>query len=281
MASDLHCHTKLSDGSLGIEELIAVAKRRGLSAISVTDHDTTAAATRAVIIGKRQDLTVIHGVELSTMDTQRGKKAHILCYLCDVPDRLEGLCRRTSESRKKAALAMVRKVMRYYPITPDLIVRCATGSTNIYKQHIMHALMDAGYADSIYGELYDKLFAPGQGAALVEAEYPDTREVLELIHSAGGVAVLAHPMVYDSLALMEELAEQGLDGVEVWHPNHSELESAQLLEFARQHGLLATGGSDFHGMYTRSARPLGSTSIGDEYVQALLGYKDKRRRRNA
>ena len=176
---------------MGIEELIAVAKRRGLSAISVTDHDTTAAATRAVVIGRRQELTVIHGVEFSTFDTQRGRKAHILCYLCDTPDRLEGMCRRTNDSRKKAAMAMVRKVMRYYPITPDLIVKCATGSTNIYKQHIMHALMDAGYADSIYGELYDKLFAPGQGSALVEAEYPDTRDIMDLIHSAGGIAVLA------------------------------------------------------------------------------------------
>lgn len=281
MASDLHCHTKISDGSMGIEELVAIAKRRGLTAISITDHDTTAAATRAVIIGKRQELTVLHGVELSTMDTQRGKKAHILCYLCDFPDRLEGLCRRTGESRKKASMAMVRKVMRYYPITPDLIVRCATGSTNIYKQHIMHALMDAGYTDAIYGDLYDKLFAPGQGSALVEPEYPDTREVLELIHSAGGLAVLAHPMQYDSLPLLEELTQDGLDGVEVWHPAHSETETAQLLDYAKQHGLLVTGGSDFHGMYTRTARPIGSTSVADDQVQALLSYKDKRRRRNA
>ena len=178
---------------MGIEELIAVAKRRGLSAISVTDHDTTAAATRAVVIGRRQELTVIHGVEFSTFDTQRGRKAHILCYLCDTPDRLEGMCRRTNDSRKKAAMAMVRKVMRYYPITPDLIVKCATGSTNIYKQHIMHALMDAGYAEAIYGELYDKLFAPGTGAALIEAEYPDTREVLELIHSGAPNIVCTQP----------------------------------------------------------------------------------------
>ena len=178
-------------------------------------------------------------------------------------------------------MAMVRKVMRYYPITPDLIVRCATGSTNIYKQHIMHALMDAGYTDSIYGELYDKLFSPEQGSALVEAEYPDTREVVELIHSAGGIAVLAHPAVYDSFDLMQELAESGLDGVEVWHPDHSEEQVASLLDFTRQHGLLATGGSDFHGMYARRARPLGSTSMPDEYVQALLAFKDKKRRRNA
>jgi predicted metal-dependent phosphoesterase TrpH len=281
VASDLHCHTKISDGSMGIEELIAVAKRRGLTAISVTDHDTTAAATRAVIIGRRQELQVIHGVEFSTMDTQRGGKAHLLCYLCDTPDRLEGVCRRTNESRRKAAMAMIRKVMRYYPITPDLIVKCATGSTNIYKQHIMHALMDAGYADSIYGELYDKLFSPESGSALVPVEYPDTREVLELIHSAGGIAVLAHPVPYHNEALLEELTALGLDGVEVWHPDHNETDVVRLQAYARDHGLLTTGGSDFHGMYTATARPLGSTACPDECMAALLSYKDKKKRKNA
>lgn len=281
VASDLHCHTKISDGSMGIEELIAIAKRRGLSAISVTDHDTTAAATRAVIIGRRQEVRVIHGVEFSTIDKARGNVAHLLCYLCDTPDRLEGLCRRTGESRRQAAMAMVRKVMRYYPITPELIVKCATGSTNIYKQHIMHALMDAGYADSIYGELYQKLFSPETGSALVEPEYPDVKEVLELIHSAGGIAVLAHPVPYRNEELLEELTGLGLDGVEVWHPDQSETDSARLAAFAAEHGLLTTGGSDFHGMYTPAARPLGSTAAPDECVEALLAFKDKKKRKNA
>ena len=281
MASDLHCHTKISDGSMGLEELLSIAKRRGLSAISVTDHDTTAAATRAVVIGRRQGLQVIHGVELSTRDQQRGNKAHLLCYLCDIPDRLEGMCRRVGESRRKAAMEMVRKVMRYYPITPELIVKCATGSTNIYKQHIMHALMDAGYAGSIYGELYDKLFDAEQGVALVEPDYPDTREVLELIHSAGGIAVLAHPAAYHNEALLEELAGCGLDGVEVWHPAHDEKDIAALSEFARIKGLLMTGGSDFHGMYAAKARPLGSMPFPDDVVQALLSAKEKMKKKNA
>ena len=94
MAADLHCHTKISDGSVGIEEIIVMAKRKGLSAISITDHDSTAGATRAVIIGKRQQVKVIHGVEFSAYDKQRGKKMHLLCYDCETPDRLEGLCRR-------------------------------------------------------------------------------------------------------------------------------------------------------------------------------------------
>lgn len=266
---------------MGIEELVAVAKRRGLSAISVTDHDTAAGSTRAVIIGRRLQVRVIHGVEFSAIDSKRGRKAHLLCYLCDTPDRLEGLCRRTNESRKKAAMEMVRKVMRYYPITAELIVKCATGSTNIYKQHIMHALMDAGYADAIFGELYQKLFAPEHGLALVEPEFPDVREVLPLIHSAGGVAVLAHPARYQSDELLEELTGLGLDGVEVWCPSHDEADVEKYAAFAREHGLLATGGSNFHGMYAAAARPLGSVSAPDDAVDVLLSYKSRLRRQNA
>ncbi len=275
LASDLHCHTKISDGSLGIEDLIAMAKRRGITTLSVTDHDTTAGATRAVIIGKRQGLNVIHGVEFSTADPARDGKAHLLCYMCDTPDRLEGLCRQIGERRKKAANDMVRRVMRYYPITPEMVVRCAQGSTNFYKQHIMHALMDAGYADSIFGDVFSKLFGKN-GTARVEIEYPDVRDVVELIHSAGGIAVLAHPYLYKNEALLEELAANGLDGVEVWHPSHSEEQVEALKDFATQHNLLMTGGSDFHGMYSRTQRTLCSTSCPDEHVQALFAYKERR-----
>jgi len=279
MACDLHCHTKISDGSMGIEDLVAMAKRRGITTLSVTDHDTTAGATRAMIIGKRQGLHIIHGVEFSTADPARDGKAHLLCYMCETPDRLEGLCRVIGDRRKKAATDMVRRVMRYYPITPEMVVRCATGSTNFYKQHIMHALMDAGYADSIFGDVYKKLFGKN-GNARVEIEYPDVREVVELIHSAGGIAVLAHPYLYENEALLEELTAAGLDGVEVWHPTHSEEQVAALKDFAEQHHLLMTGGSDFHGMYTRKPRSLGSTTCPDECVQALIQYKDARKKRS-
>lgn len=277
MAIDLHCHTKISDGSLGIEELLSIAKRRGLAALAVTDHDSTAGATRAVILGKRMGMRVIHGVEFSTMDEQRGQRAHLLCYQCDHPDRLEGLCRRIGENRRAAAMESIRKVMRYYPITPDLVVRCATGSTNIYKQHIMHALMDAGYADGLYGELYEKLFGEN-GCAKVERTYPDVREVLTAIHEAGGLAVLAHPHIYHSEALLEELIELGLDGVEVWHHTNSPEQTEQLLALTKEHRLVATGGSDFHGMYAPTARPLGSIPVPDEQASALITYKEKKAR---
>ncbi len=275
MASDLHCHTKISDGSLGIEDVLGIAKRRGLSALAITDHDNAAGATRAVMLGRRMGVRVIHGIEFSTRDNERGNKAHLLCYRCEYPDRLEGICRRTSESRRAAGLEMIRKVMRYYPITSDLVAKCAAGSTSIYRQHIMHALVDAGYADSIYGDLYEKLFGEN-GSVRSTVEYPDVRDVLTAIHEAGGIAVLAHPHSYHNEALLEELTALGLDGVEAWHHTHTAEQTEQLLAFADSHGLLATGGSDFHGMYARTVRPLGSVSVPDERVNALLAYKLKR-----
>ena len=280
MACDLHCHSKISDGSIGIEEIIAIARRRGLTALSITDHDAVAGATRAVVIGKRLGIEIIHGVELSAVDSSRGRKVHILGYMCDAPDRLEGMCRQINNSRRTAATDMVRKVLRYYPIVPEAITRCASGSTTVYKQHIMHALMDAGYADGFYGEIYNKLFNPESGCAYVPCEYPDVREIVDLIHSAGGLAVLAHPHTYDSIDLMQELTESNLlDGIEVWHPRCNDTQQGELIDFATQHNLLMTGGSDFHGMYTAAPRPLGCCSAPDNTVQRMKEYKQKANRK--
>ncbi len=279
MAADLHCHTKISDGAVSIEELVMLAKGRGVTTLAVTDHDTLAGATRAKILGERQGVEVIVGIELSAMDDARGRKVHVLGYLPDSPDRLEILCRRTAEQRKRAALIMMQKVMRRYPITLDMVMRRAQGSTNIYKQHIMHALMDGGYADSFYGDVYEELFAYQKGIAYVEIAYPEVRECINLIRSAGGIAVLAHPAVYDSYELMEELVhEKMLDGVEVWHPRNNDNDAVVLTAFAQKNGLLCTGGTDFHGSYGPKAMPLGSITTPDEYVKEFRQFKERRRR---
>ncbi len=279
MSIDLHCHTKISDGSIGVEELLAIAKRRGLSAVAITDHDAVTGATRATMIGKRLGIDVIHGVEFSTYDKARGNAAHILCYLCDSPDRLEGTCRKMAIARRTAATEMLRKVMRYYPIVPDSVTRCAAGCATIYKQHIMHALVDAGYADSFYGETYQKLFDRDNGIARVNVEYPDVYEIVELIHSAGGLAVLAHPCSYRNEELMQELTQKNLlDGIEVWHPDHTADDKTRLLAFAQNNNLLTTGGTDFHGMYAHTPRPLGNSEVPDDIPQRMRTYKARKSR---
>ena len=106
LKADLHCHTKLSDGTMGIDDLIVLAKNSGISTLAVTDHDCQAGTVRAEIIGRRYGITVIPAVEFSATDSKRGSKAHILCYLPDRPERLEGLCKSNSLLRKRAGQLM-------------------------------------------------------------------------------------------------------------------------------------------------------------------------------
>ncbi|MEG1178976.1 MAG: PHP domain-containing protein, partial [Oscillospiraceae bacterium] len=241
MPADLHCHTRLSDGSLGIEDLIILANKMGVDTIAITDHDCLAATVRGKIIGERHGVTVVPGVELSAFDTKRERKVHILCYLSDNPDRLEGLCRRNSLARRKAGQLMVLKTAQKYPITPEFVLKCAAGSTNIYKQHILHALMESGFTTEIFGNMYDELFSSKNPDNIsVLPKFPDVFEVMDAIHESGGIAVLAHPGFYDSFELLDELIKAGLDGVEVWHPENTPEESQRLIEIAKKNGLLMT-----------------------------------------
>lgn len=279
MRGDLHCHTKLSDGSLGIEDLITLAKKRGIEAIAITDHDCLAGTVRGKIIGDRFGVQVIPGVELSATDTKTGKKVHLLCYLSDAPDRLEGLCHRNSLTRKKAAHYMMLQVAKRYPVAAELIVKCATGSTNIYKQHIMQALMECGFSRDIYGEMYHKLFdKDSPDNVLVSPKYPDIEEVLTAIHDAGGIAVLAHPYFFDNLDSLPRLMENGLDGIEVWHPCATEEQQAELKKIATKNKLLMTGGTDFHGLYNLDPVSIGDVLTPDDAMAKLLGYKAKQKR---
>ena len=158
MSGDLHCHTRLSDGTLGIEDIITFAKKKGLETIAITDHDCLAGTVRSKIIGARQGIQVIPGVELSATDEKNDRNVHILCYLPDAPDMLEGLCKRNSLARKKAGHFMMLQTAKRFPVSTEFIIKCATGSTNLYKKHIMQALIECGYTNSFNGELYKKLF---------------------------------------------------------------------------------------------------------------------------
>lgn len=282
MHGDLHCHTKLSDGSLGIEDIILQAKRTGVDFISITDHDTLSSVSRASVLGERYGVQVVPGVELSAWDKVRKQKVHILCYAPQKPDRLEGLCIKSCEIRKACAQEMMEKVMKLYPITPDSVLKYATGSKSIFKQHIIHALMDYGYTTHFYGQMNTRLFNPKSGSCLVEREYPDVHFVLDLIHSARGVAVMAHPYEYDNLQLLEELAaEKRLDGVEVYHYSASEVQRQALLKTAEKYNLIVTGGSDFHGMYNRCPTFIGSDTTDKENLDRIFKLSRAKRQKSS
>lgn len=282
MVGDLHCHTKLSDSSMGIDDIIALAQKRGLETIAIVDKDCQAGTVRAKITGERKGINVIPGVELSCYDSKRDAYAEIICYLADSPDRLEGLCHRNITIRKRASQMMTIKVARKYPISPELVTKCATGSTAVFEQHIMHALAECGLTDKIYGDLYYELFSPESPEnVLVTAKYPEPSEIIQAIHEAGGIAVLSHPGVRNSFELLEELIPLGLDGVEVWHPGNTEEQQEQLLKIAKEHGLLTTGGTEFRGLYTQPSLCVGDIGTPEASVKALLGYKTKMKKKKA
>lgn len=282
MIGDLHCHTKLSDSSMGIDDLIVLAQKRGVDTIAITDRDCQAGTVRGKIIGERKGVTVIPGVEISAYDSKRQRYAEILCYLAESPDRLEGLCHRNIALRKRAAQMMTLKVARKYPITPELVTKCATGATAIFEQHIMHALCECGLTDKIYSDLYYELFSKdSEENVLVTANYPEPAEIIEAIHEAGGIAVLAHPGSRDSFELLEELIPLGLDGVEVWHSDNTEEQQKELLKIAKANDILATGGTEFRGMYSEKALCVGDISVPEANIKALLGYKTKQKKKKA
>lgn len=271
MTGDLHCHTKLSDGSLGIEDIIIQAKRTGIEIISITDHDTMASFSRVAILGDRYGIRTLPGVELSAWDKQRGRKVHILCYAPQKPDRLEGLCLKACEIRKACAKEMVENVMKLYPITVESVTKYATGSKSIFKQHIMHALIDYGYTTHFYGKLNDELFNLEHGSCIVEREYPDVNFVLDLIHSARGIAVMAHPCYYNSLDLLEELAKNNkIDGVEAYHYTADDENRNKILDIAKKYDLTVTGGSDFHGLYNAKPTHIGSNTTDKENLDRIF-----------
>lgn len=279
MKADLHCHTTLSDGSLGIEEVIAQAKRNGIDYLAITDHDCISSVSRATVLGQRYGIEIVPAVEFSAFDGKRGNKAHILCYMPQKPDRLEGLCMRNSEMRRQRGKKMAIKVLERYPITLENIAKYSTGSKAIYKGHIMHALMDYGYTTELYGDVYNELFDSKAGLCAEEVSNetmsnPEVHFVLELIHSAGGLAVMAHPRVFDNFELIEELAKEGkLDGVEVWHQSLKKDDEKTLLSLCDKYGLLATGGSDFHGFYNHYPISIGYNLTPKQTLEKILLHK--------
>ena len=271
MTGDLHCHTTLSDGSLGIEETIVQAKRMGLDFLAITDHDTLSSSSRAKILGERYGVQVIPAVELSAWDKKRNSKVHILCYAPQKPDRLEGLCMKSCQIRTECAKDMIKKVLDRYPIPSDAVQKYTKGSKSIYKSHIMRALVNYGYATELYGSVNDKLFAAPYGECLVTREYPDVNFVLDLIHSSKGIAVMAHPVMFNNVELLKELIEAGkIDGIEAYHFSATVQKQKELAELAEKHDLIVTGGSDFHGLYNSTMTHIGKYVTDQENLDKIF-----------
>lgn len=265
---------------MGIDDLIMLAKKRGVDTISITDHDCQAGSVRGRIIAARRGVTVVPGVELSASDAETGRQVHILGYSCDSPDRLEELCHKNSAARKKAGQYMILKTAQRYPISAELVMKCAAGSTGIFEEHIMHALIECGLTQDFHGDIYNELFNPeSPNNVLIEPKFASVKEVIDAIHGAGGIAVLAHPYKYNSVPALDRYVSYGLDGIEVWCPSSSEEQQEEMLDYAKAHKLLTVGGSDFCGMYNKGSVCVGDYSTPAAAFKALNDYKTDLKKR--
>lgn len=284
MKADLHCHSRVSDGSLEIRELVSLAKKSGIMTLSIVDHDTVDGLAEAEKTSKEYGVIMLSGIEISAYDYQRERKAHVLGFLMDEPQEVGEACRHMLIQRQKTSEWIVEKLSQAgYLITWDFVKKISNGSTNVYKQHIMHALMELGYTSALKADLYKKLFAKStegnpRGIAYREIEYMDVFEAVRVIKQAGGVAVLAHPIGYKNMELIPELIDSGLDGLEAWHPSHDDRAVKQIMSEAEKYGLILTGGSDFHGMYEGKPNLLGSCYTSDEWIQRLYERKASQKR---
>lgn len=267
---DLHCHSRYSDGSATIPQIVDFAERAGLTHLALTDHDTMAGVRELMALTKKRGLTVLPGVECSCIDTARNRPVHLLCYRPAHPEKLDSFLSHTLENRRQAKLAMLEKLRHLYPIQEADVLRCAEGCPSIYEVHLIQPLADMGYTQTVSGSFMDALIGK-RGSCYVPVQYATVQETLQVMREAGGLPVLAHPGQFDSLSLTEELCAQGLlAGIECHHPRNSPEVTQACLQLAAQYHLIVTGGSDFHGYYTKTPHSLGSYTTDEENLRRLL-----------
>ena len=139
--------------------------------------------------------------------------------------------------------------------------------------------MECGITTEVYGDIYHELFSPeSSDNIIVQPDFPDPREVVKQVKAAGGIAVLSHPAHTGCTDIIDDLVKAGLDGIEVWHPCHSESDVEELSKIAKKNSLIMTGGSDFHGMYSPTAVGLAGIEIPQQHLNTFLSYKAKQKR---
>jgi 3',5'-nucleoside bisphosphate phosphatase len=246
-----------------------------MAALALTDHDDVRGYAEMAESGAEQGVDVISGVEISSW--RHGVDIHILAYGFDPLD--SGLTRMLESSRatrKDRAVRMVRKLAELgAPIEMEAVLSIA-GDASIGRPHVARALVDAGHVGTIR-EAFDRWLGDGKPAC-VEKLRVSPAEAIALIHAAGGVAVCAHPATVGGPGSRELdlLVDEGIDGVEVRHSVHGVAVEAQLERFARERGLLRSGGTDYHGPRL-SSNEIGSVAIPREWWDAVVERVNQRR----
>lgn len=273
---DLHVHSTFSDGTCTPEELVELGASAGLSAMALTDHDTTEGVPRFLAAAQARGMRAVSGVELS-VDVP-GVIVHVLAYGCD-PDNAP-LCAalaRIRESRHRRNVEIIAKLVRLgCCITWKDVMDFAGDEGVVARPHFAQALVKRGYARGKQ-DAFRRYLAKG-APAYADRFRLAPEDALLLVADAGGVSALAHPALCnlapaDLRALVARLAACGLGGLEVYYTGHRQEQVNALLQLADGYGLIPTGGSDFHGAIAPDVKlgtAYGSLKVPDESFDRLL-----------
>jgi predicted metal-dependent phosphoesterase TrpH len=267
---DLHAHSNRSDGTFTPAELVRLAAERELDVVALTDHDTTDGLEEASAEGGRSGVEVIPGVEFSAEYDHAS--VHVLCYWMDVANEgLQAELRRLRDDRFRRGELMVER-LRELGIKVDFErVREIAGEAAIVRPHIAQAMVEAGVVET-EKEAFERYIGDG-GPGHVAKHALDPVDAVALIRAAGGVCVLAHPGMWSDQssvpdALIERMADAGMRGLEVDHPDHTPEARDHYRRLAGEIGLIATGGSDCHGVRYDPVR-LGTSLCDPDAFDAL------------
>ncbi len=273
---DLHLHTTASDGGLSPAELVREAKAHGVECMAVTDHDSTDGIEAALVEGERVGVQVIPGIEMST-DIPRAE-VHVLGYFLDYEDQeFQRILQQLREGRRDRAEKMVAKLAGMGVVIPWERVLEVAGSGSVGRPHVAQVMVEMGYVSSMVEAFANYI---GRNAPAYVERYKLTPvEAVGLIRQVGGLPVLAHPAEVVMLhQLLPDLMVAGLVGLECYYGEYSPEAVEGLVALADEHGLIPTGGTDFHRFDATAHGPRfpGDAWVPWESVRRLRALADKR-----
>ena len=251
MFVDLHLHTNFSDGTYTPEELAAQGKRLGFRALALSDHDTVEGCARMATACARDSIEFIPATELTAeLD---GYEVHLLGYFIDTTDaKLLVELARFQQVRQDRIREMVARIQKLnVPLREQTVFEVAN-CRSPGRPHVARALVQAGLCTNL-DEAFERFLRKGKPAWVPKFKM-SADQAIDLIHNAGGLAVLAHPVLNNCDELIPQLVECGMDGLECYHTKHPWAVAEHYVKMAEQLGLLVTGGSDCHGV--SKGRPL-------------------------
>jgi len=272
---DLHLHSTASDGRLSPEDVVRESVKRGVTIIALADHDTVDGIIPALEAARAfPGLTLIPCVEIST-DVPTGE-IHVLGYFIDYlsPELLAAL-EIMRNSRRERAQKMITKLRNRGIHIEWQRVQEIAGSGSIARPHIAQAMFEKGYITS-FKEAFTKYISRGK-PAYVERGKMTPVEAVELILQSNGLPVLAHPLTFnDSETMIVELKSAGLVGIEAYYYGYTAGEINQLVSLANRHNLIATGGSDYHGLDASTETVIGGVDVPMESAEQLAALARQR-----